>query len=95
MEYLSDHKLITSNQSAYFKRHNTQTSLHRVVGDWLWNLNDGLITGICSLDIKKCFDTINHNLLLCKHKMYGFDENVLQWFTSYLSTRGSMVFCNN
>ena len=95
MKFLDDHQLITPDQSAFLKKHNTQTSLHRVIDDLLWNINDGLITGICSLDIKKCFDTINHKILLKKLEMYGFSENVLTWFTSYLSNRGAKVYCRN
>ena len=95
MNYLSDHELITIDQSAYLKYHSTQTSLHRVVNDWSWNIEDGDITGVCALDISKCFDTINHKILLEKLKFYGFAENVVSWFSSYLHHRGHMVACNN
>jgi hypothetical protein len=94
-KYLEDYKFITSDQSAYLKRHNTQTSLHRVTDDLLWNINDGLITGMCALDISKCFDTINHDILLQKLKVYGFDDDVVKWFKSYLAHRGHKTFCNN
>ena len=33
--------LITSDKSAYKNQHNTQTALHRVVDDWLYNISDG------------------------------------------------------
>ena len=52
--------------SAYLKRHSTQTRLHRVIDDWLENVNDGAITGACPLDISKCFDSINHTIGLKK-----------------------------
>ena len=55
--------LITSDQSAYRNQHNTQTALHRVVDDWLDNVSDGNATCVCSFDITKCFDTINHAIL--------------------------------
>ena len=42
---------ITSDQSAYRNQHNTQTALHRVVDDWLYNISDGNLTGVCSFDI--------------------------------------------
>ena len=95
MIYLDDHNFITPDQSAYLKRHSTQTSLHRVTDDLLWNVNDGLITGICTLDIKKCFDTINHRILLKKLEMHGFDDDVIKWFTAYLTNRGSKVYCKD
>ena len=64
MGYLEVNNLITSDQSAYRNQHNTQTALHRVVDDWLYNISDGNLTGVCSFEITKCFDTINHTILL-------------------------------
>ena len=37
----------TPDQSAYLKGHSTQTSLHRVIDDWLDNINEDQITGVC------------------------------------------------
>ena len=79
------------DQSAYLKRHSTQTSLHRVIDDWLENVNDGAITGACLLDISKCFDSINHTILLKKLEMYGITCTELTWFSSYLSGRKQVV----
>ena len=66
IDFLEEHSFISMDQSAYLKRHSTQTSLHRVIDDWLENVNDGAITGTCLLDISKCFDSINHTILLKK-----------------------------
>ena len=84
MGYLEVNNLITSDQSAYRNQHNTQTALHRVVDDWLYNISDGNLTGVCSFDITKCFDTINHTILLKKMSFYGFKDNASKWFQSYL-----------
>jgi hypothetical protein len=95
VNFLLTHKLITTDQSAYIKHHNTQTSLHRVVDDFLWNMNDGDFTAVCALDISKCFDTIDHRILLKKLEYYGFNEASIKWFSSYLCHRGHKTFCNN
>ena len=55
--------LISADQSAYRKQHNTQTALHKVIDDWFYNMLDGNLTAVCSLDINKCFDTINNFIL--------------------------------
>ena len=47
------------------------------------------------LDISKCFDTIDHNLLLQKLQIYGITDNQLKWFTSYLHNRSQVVSCHN
>ena len=58
-------------------------------------MTDGLLTGVCSLDIKKCFDTINHKILLKKLSYYGFNDNVVEWFKAYLQNRTQVVKCHN
>ena len=40
-------------------------SLHRVVDDWLENINDGELRGVCLLDISWTnFDSINHDTMV-------------------------------
>ena len=78
MKYLDINNLITFDQSAYMTQNNTQTDLHRVVDDRLYNMSDGNLTGVCSFDIKKCFDTIGHSMLLRKMQFYGLQsEDIL------------------
>ena len=44
--------------------------------------------------IKKCFDSINHAILLQKLALYGIGGPELQWFQNYLSGRRQSVSCN-
>ena len=85
--YLERNALITVDQSAYRERYNTQTALHKVLDDWYYNIADGLLTSVCSFDIKKCFDTINHSILFKKMEKYGFASDTADWFRSYLLNR--------
>ena len=57
---------------------------------------DSVYTGVRSLDITKCFDAINHKILLAKMELYGVQSNsILSWFGSYLTGRQQTVFCLN
>jgi hypothetical protein len=94
LKYLQDNEFISYDQSAYLKYHNTQTSLHRTVDDWIDNICSKTLTGICSFDIKKCFDSIDHELLLTKMQFYGVKGTELNWFKAYLSNRSQVVKCN-
>ena len=61
------------------------------VDGWLENVNDGAITGACLLDIWKCFDSINHTILLKKLEMYGITITELKWISSDLRGRKQFV----
>ena len=54
-------------------------------------MSDGNLTAVCSLDIKKCFDTINHFILFKKMKFYGIHDENVKWFKSYLTD--NKLFC--
>ena len=95
LNYFTLNNFITNDQSAYLASHNTQTALHRVIDDCIDNVSSKTFTGICSFDIRKCFDSIDHDLLLTKVQFYGIKENTLEWFKSYLSERNQVVKLNN
>ena len=88
------------DQSAYLKRHSTQTGLYRVIDDWLENVNDCAITGAYQLVISTCFDSIHHyfqNVFIpsitqfCWRNWKCITSTELKWFSSYLKGRKQVV----
>ena len=55
--------------------------------------NKEFVIGIL-LDFSKVFDTVDHDILLCKLSHYGIKGNALKWFESYLSNRKQFVTYN-
>ena len=49
-------------------KHNTQHALLKMIETWRAMLNKGNKFGAIIIDLSKAFDTLNHNLLLCKLK---------------------------
>ena len=47
------------------------------------------------IDLKKAFDTINHDILLKKMEHYGIRGKSLDWFSSYLINRSQFVSIHN
>ena len=89
------YRFITPDQSAYLKNHSTQTSLLKVTNDWYHNIENNLITGVCFFDISKCFNAIDHDILLFKLEKYGIRGKEFQWFSSYLNNRKQATKCND
>lgn len=52
--------------------------------NWFENMDNGNLTGVVFLDIRKAFDLIDHSILLENFEFYGDSERELTWFKSYL-----------
>ena len=89
--YFNDNKLIFSDQSGFRSLHSTLTSLLRCTNDWYLNIDKGLYTAGVYIDLKKAFDTVNHEILLSKLEYYGIKGKEFRWFHSYLVDRSQ--FC--
>ena len=63
---------------------------------WCVNIDNGLLNRVVFIDLKKAFDTTDHNILLNKLKNYnyGVDDNALTWLHSYLTNRKQKCFVN-
>lgn len=47
--------------------------------------------GAVYLDLKKAFDTVNHDILIAKLTKFNFSPNVIAWIKSYLTERKQCV----
>ena len=50
--------------------------------------------GVVFVDLKKAFDTVDHDILLQKLALYGIQHHELEWFKSYLSNRSQFTRVN-
>ena len=91
IEYMSNVGLLSNAQSGFRPNHSTTTTLLDVQDYILKNMDSGYSTGVLFIDLKKAFDTVNHDILIRKLKQYGVDGNELLWFKSYLNNRVQTV----
>ena len=52
-------------------------------------------TGVLFIDLRKAFDSVPHRELLSKLKRFGFRDNSINLFTSYLCDRFQTVTLDN
>ena len=74
-------------QSGFLSMHSTTTALLETTNNWSINIDNGLLNGVLFIDLKKAFDTIDHEIILRKLANYGVDPNALRFFASYLCNR--------
>ena len=89
--YLEHHSLITNSQFGFRKNHSTIHPIiqfQNFVSNSL-NHREHAIAVFC--DLRKAFDTVDHNILLSKLCNLGVKGVELSWFKSYLSDRKQYV----
>ena len=91
INYLNDNDLLHPNHHAYRAQHNTSTAMIQMYGGWVQAVESGELAGVCLLDMSAAFDVVDHNLLIQKLSLYGFDDESLGWVNSYLSGRSQCV----
>lgn len=91
VDYLERESLIVPQQSGFRSDYSTQTALLKITNDVRKGAEEGLVTVLLLFDYKQAFDKISHELLLIKLKCYGFANETIAWFHSYLSGRSQAV----
>ena len=75
--------------------HSTRTvALLETTNNRSINIDNGLLNGVLFVDLKKAFDTIDHEIILRKFANYGADKSALQFFASYLRNRSQKCSVN-
>ena len=83
-----------SCQSGFRPGYSTETSLLNITDDWFDAIDKGSVIGLVMLDLKKAFDTVHHETLIDKLKLYDLDNKCIAWFKDYLSNRSHNVSVN-
>ena len=74
-------------QSGFGQNHSIQTALLNTTNQWFVNIDKGKYNLTVFIDLRKAFDTVNHDILLFKLSHCGVIGTELRWFKSHLSNR--------
>ena len=81
---LHDLDFLNVSQYGFMPGRSTQLAIFDIVKDLFEAKNSKLNSGLLFLDVRKAFDSLNHNMLLTKIQAIGASGKMLQWFHSYL-----------
>ena len=93
-KFLEDNNILYNKQYGFRKGNSTIFSLIEITEKIKESIDKGKFGCGIFIDLRKAFDTVNHNILLTKLEHYGVRGVELNWFESYLNGRQQYVFLN-
>ena len=91
-EYFEKNNLLGSFQFGYRRGKNSTSELLTLFDQLLEAKQLKKEIMVVLYDLSAAFDTVSHEILLAKLKLYGFDKNSMNWVTSYLENRKQYVW---
>ena len=78
-------------QFGFRANHSTETATLHLTEQIKSRLDRGGVVGAVFKDLRKAFDTVNHDVLISKLSKFNFSSRALAWMSSYLSNRMQCV----
>lgn len=89
--FINKHNILTDSQYGFRANRSTAMALMELTEEITNSLdNKKYVVGVF-IDLKKAFDTINHDILLKKMERYGIRGVALNWLNSYIRNRQQFV----
>ena len=94
-KFLNDQHVLTYKQGGFRKGFSTASTIADLTDDLFNSINQGQTSLAVFIDLKKAFDTVDHNILVKKLELYGVRGNNLEWCRDYLHLRNQTTLANN
>jgi len=86
--------IISTSQHGFFKGRSTTTNLIEFQREIIDTFESHSQLDVGFVDFTKAFDSVQHQIIICKLKVFGLSEKFVNWVGSYLSDRIQYVKIN-
>ena len=93
-KFLDENNILYDKQFGFRKKNSTIFSLIEITEKIKESIDNKKFGCGIFIDLRKAFDTVNHDILLKKLDHYGIRGNTNNWFNSYLKDRVQYVYLN-
>ena len=94
IKFINKDDILYDLQYGFRNKHSTQHAILDIVNTIHSNMDNRKYSCGIFIDLKKAFDTVNHEILLTKLEHYGIRGIINSWFRSYLSDRRHSIEIN-
>ena len=93
--YFSRNNLFHPSLHGYRRNRSTMTALLSLYEKWVIAAKDGQVSGVVLVDLSAAFDLVSPDLLIEKLKIYGLEDDIINWISSYLTDRFQAVWIDH
>ena len=95
MSFINDKQILNNSQFGFRNNMSTALAIIELVEEITTAIDEGKTTVGVFIDLKKAFDTVDHNILVKKLEHYGIRGLANNWVCSYLENRRQYVCIND
>ena len=94
LNHMETNNLLDQNQGGFRPNHSTTDTIIKFSDKIYRRINEGEMVIATFIDLKKAFDTVNHNILIQKLDRMGIKNRNLTWIRNYLTGRSQSTLAN-
>ena len=92
IDYMENNDLLHPSHHGFRRHHSTATALLEMYNVWLEAFDQDKLTAVVMVDLSAAFDVVDPGILVEKLRIYGFQDNAVDWIQSYLTNRNQRVY---
>ena len=93
--YFERNTLFHPSLHGYRQGRSTMTALLSMYDKWVTAASQGKLSGVVLVDLSAAFDLVSPSLLIKKLQVYGLEDDIINWISSYLTQRYQSVWIDH